>query len=330
MKRALLADIGGTFARFALLSGDVLGPIRTLEVRHHPTVASAIRQMLERDGQALPVECAIFALAGPIKDGCCALTNSSWTVDAAELKDDFGFQEVRLVNDHEVTAWGLPHLSSPDTRLVGPDTPVVGAPMAVLGPGTGLGMACFIPDAGAAHVLASEGGHATLAATNTREEALIGSLRRRFGHVSAERVLSGDGMGNLYSAIAEIDHIRVTPRTAAEITRAAVDGTCPASREALDVFCALLGAVAGNVALTFGARGGMFIGGGIVPRIVDYLIRTAFRERFEAKGRFRPYLAAIPVKVILRPNPAFLGLMALARNGDNAPLGRREPRQAHA
>ena len=135
-------------------------------------------------------------------------------------------------------------------------------------------------------VIASEGGHATLAATSRREDAILDQLRQRFGHVSAERVLSGPGLENLYRAIAAVDEIDVPLRNASEITQAALQGACLTSRAALDMFCAMLGGFAGNVALTYGARGGVYIAGGIAPRILDYLIDSEFRRRFEQKGRF--------------------------------------------
>lgn len=313
MRHVLLADIGGTFARFAVLHGDDLGPVRTLDVRAHATMADALGFFLAGRGDTTPIDVAVVAAAGPVEGGRCALTNSSWIADASALGKEFGIPNVHIVNDQEAVAWGLPRFAPPDTRLIGPDTPVADAPMALLSPGTGLGMACLVPGRPGERVIASEGGHATLAATTSREEALIGVLRRQFGHASAERALSGDGLVNLYRATATIDGVDVVSRTAAEIARAALDGTCITCRKTLDAYCGLLGSVAGNIALLFGARGGVFIGGGIVPRIVEHLARSGFRDQFEAKGRLGRYLAKIPVRVILRPNPAFLGLAVFAR-----------------
>ena len=142
---------------------------------------------------------------------------------------------------------------------------------------------------------------------------MIAHLRERFGHVSVERALSGPGLVNLYQSLAAIDHLSAPPRKPSEITEAALRGSCPTSREALDMFCAMLGTVAGNAALTFDARNGIYIGGGIVPRLSEYLARSQFRARFEAKGRFQSYVAAIPCWVIMHPAPAFLGLQRLAR-----------------
>lgn len=314
MRRVLLADIGGTYARFAVLRGDDLEAVRSLDVHAHATMLDALRSFLVGRAGGVQIEAAILAVAGPVENGRCELTNSPWIADASELSREFGIPSVRIINDQEAAAWGLPHFGLSDTRLIGPDTPVTGAPLALLSPGTGLGMACLVTGPPGARVIASEGGHATLATTTAHEEALIGVLRRQFGHVSAERVLSGGGLVNLYRAIATTDGIGVVPRTAAEITRAGLGGSCATCRGALDTFCALLGSFAGDIALHFGARGGVYIGGGIVPKIVDHLPDTAFRERFEAKGRFERFLAGIPVRVIVRPDPAFLGLATLARS----------------
>ncbi len=312
VKQILLADIGGTNARFAVQRGDNLERVRSLAVRAHATVDDAIRSFLAARCDGARIDAAILAVAGPIEGRRSRLTNSSWVVDADALETKFGIPGVRLINDQEAAAWGLPHFSPSDTCLFGPDTPAAAAPMVLISPGTGLGMACLVPGSHGARVIASEGGHATLAATTTREAALIGHLRNQFGHVSAERALSGPGLVNLYQAVAAVDGIDSFPRTSEDITRAALDGNCAASQLALDAFCALLGAVAGDLALLFGARGGVFIGGGIVPGIVDYFGRSEFRKRFEAKGRLGRYLQAIPVRVIVRPDPTFVGLSALA------------------
>ena len=319
MKRFLLADIGGTRARFALLSDKGLGSVQSLDVGAYGTMGDAVAHFLTAFGEGVPVDDAIIAAAGPVEAGRCVLTNSGWVVADDELKRRFGFRTVRLLNDHEAAAWSLCRLEPSDTILVGPDLPRPGAPMALVGPGTGLGMACYLPGSGQERVVVSEGGHATLAAGTDREAALIGVLRRQFAHVSAERVLSGPGLVNLYQAIAKIDQVEVAPRTSVEVTRGALEGTCVTCRKALDAFCSFLGSVAGDIALLFGARGGVFIGGGIVPRIASHLGGTDFRRRFEAKGRFQDYLAPIPVRIITRPDPAFLGLAALARDGLGGP-----------
>ena len=184
--------------------------------------------------------------------------------------------------------------------------------MAVIGPGTGLGMAGLVRHGGSTTVIATEGGHATLPGLTPREDAVITHLRRWFGHVSAERALSGPGLENLHSAIAAIDDVAVPRRTAAEITRHALERSCPVCVAAVDMFCAMLGTVAGNLALMFRARGGVYISGGIAPRLVNHMMQSEFHARFVAKGRFREYLESIPIAVIVNPDAAFLGLKALA------------------
>ena len=258
------------------------------------------------------IRSAIFAVAGVVTGERCALTNNPWVVDAAELRARFGFTGISIINDFEAIAWSLPHLTGDDLRTVGGREPAAQAPMVVLGPGTGLGVAAYVPREKGGFVLRSEGGHTTMPSGSLREDAIIENLRQRFGHVSAERVLSGHGLENLYRAIASIDVLTVPERTAAEITQAAVEGRCATSRAALDMFCAMLGEVAGNFALSFGAQGGVFIAGGIVPHLRDYLPRSQFRPRFEAKGRMRQYVEAIPVYLILHDDPAFIGLQSLA------------------
>jgi len=311
----LLADIGGTYARFALMAGGRLGAIRTLDVGAHGDVAAAIGRFLDEE-EGPPPGAAVLAVAGPVDGGRCKLVNSSWLVDGAELRARFGFSDVRVVNDHEAAACGLVRLAPADTIDIGGKAERVDAPMVVLGPGTGLGMACRFPRAGGAGVVGSEGGHTTLAAATDREAALIGILRRRFGHVSAERVLSGPGLVNLYEATAELDHIAGGVRMAPEITRAAVAGTCDLCRRTLEAFCLFLGSVAGDVALLFGARGGVFVTGGMVPQFADYVARSDFRRRFEEKGRFASYLGAVPTRIVVRPHFTFLGLQALAEAHD--------------
>jgi glucokinase len=215
----------------------------------------------------------------------------------------------------------LPDLTAEDLYRLGGGASRPGAPMVVLGPGTGLGVAGLVPGSDEAIVVAGEGGHATMAADSHREDAIIEHLRRQFGHVSAERVISGSGLENLYRAVVALDGVAAPQREAAAITKAALDGDCPTSVAALELFCAMLGSFAGNVALTFGARGGVFIAGGIAPRITSFLARSQFRTRFEQKGRFREYLAAIPTSVVIHPAATFVGLKTIAARATDAVAG---------
>ena len=314
-RHRLLGDIGATNVRFALLSNGVLGPIKWFTVADFPRFTDAVTAFLDCHCRHVSVRGALLAVAGPVNNDRCVLTNSAWTIDAPELCAAFSFAKVHILNDFEATALSLPLLTAADLYPVGGGKAVLGTPMAVLGPGTGLGVACFVPGSQSSIVIASEGGHATMAATSDREDAIIAYLRQQFGHVSAERVVSGSGLENIYRAVIAIDRIEAPKRNAAEITNAALDG-CQVARAALDLFCAMLGTFAGNVALMFGARGGVFIAGGIAPRLTEYIARSEFRARFEHKGRFRQYLASIPSSIIVHPAATFMGLRSIAERED--------------
>jgi glucokinase len=306
----LLGDIGATNARFAVLANGAVGPVKSFDVARFARFADAVATFLQGHCQQIEIGKAVLAIAGPVEGNRCVLTNCSWVVDARELYETFGLK-ARIINDFEAVAHSLPSLAAPDLAGLGGGKVQAGAPMAVLGPGSGLGVACLVPSAGKAIVISSEGGHTTLAGANNREDEIIKQLRRRFGHVSTERVVSGDGLENIYQAIIALDGLALAPRSAVDITKCALGGDCRVAHEALATFCAFLGSFAGNVALTFGARGGVYIAGGISPRIVDFLGRSEFRHRFEAKGRLQPYLEAIPSSVIVHPAAAFLGLKSL-------------------
>src|SRR6266436_4422871 len=311
IETVLLGDIGATNARFALLTDGALGPVTWIEVAQYPRFADAVSELLHAQFRETLVTHALFAVAGPVEGERCTLTNCPWIIDGREIRSQFDLGTVRIINDFEATALSLPHLGEQDLGSLGGGRATFGAPMAVLGPGSGLGVAGLLADGPRWIVVASEGGHATLSASSRREDAVLDHLRQRFGHVSAERALSGPGLENLYGAIAALDGIDAPMRDAAEITHAALKENCPTSRAALDMFCAMLGGFAGNTALAYGARGGVYIAGGIVPRILKYLAASEFRQRFEQKGRFRAYLEAIPSQVIVHPAATFLGLQSL-------------------
>jgi glucokinase len=307
----LLGDIGATNARFALFANGVLGAVTSFEVAKFARFADVIAIFLKDRCREFRVKRALLAIAGPVKGERSVLTNSSWVIDTPELRAIFKL-EARIFNDFEAVALSLPWLTPTDLAPIGGGNPAAGAPKAVVGPGSGLGVACLIPRSEKPVVISSEGGHATLAATCEREDRIIGQLRQRFGHVSAERAVSGMGLENIYQAIAALDGVDIPSRSAAEITKSALRSESQVAREALHVFCAFLGSFAGNVALTFGARGGVYVAGGISPRILDFLVRSQFRNRFEAKGRLQSYLETLPSYVITHPAAAFVGLKSLA------------------
>jgi glucokinase len=254
-----------------------------------------------------PRQCAI-GIANPIVGDHVRMTNHHWEFSISAMQAALGLQRFLVINDFTALALSLTSLDAADLRAVGGGQAVPNAPLGLLGPGTGLGVSGLLPAVGgrSAIPLNGEGGHVTLAPVNDLEEQVVRYLRREFGHPSAERALSGSGLVNLYNALCEIDGVKPRPLTPAELT--AQSEADPQCRAAIDLFFSLLGNVAGNLALSLGARGGMYIGGGIVPRLGDRIDRSAFRERFEDKGRFRGYLQAIPVWVVnARMSPALIG-----------------------
>ncbi|HEX6103692.1 MAG TPA: glucokinase [Alphaproteobacteria bacterium] len=307
----LLIDLGATNARFALHrpGGEPEGVLR-IPVAEQPDLVTAIRHYLEQTG-ARPAAGA-FAVASAITGDRVALTNHPWTFSIAETRAVLGLSHLSVINDFTAIALALPRLQPTDVVKVGRGQGRPDAPLAVLGPGTGLGASGLLPTSSGWFAIAGEGGHATLPAMDRREQAILDLLRRRFGHVSAERAVSGQGLQNLYAAVAELSGAAAqTDLAPADIAERGAAGADPVAREALDHFCALLGTVAGNLTLTLGALGGCFIAGGIAPKIQAFLAGSRFRARFEEKGRFHDYMAAIPTWLVIRRTPAFLGLAHL-------------------
>jgi glucokinase len=216
-----------------------------------------------------------------------------------------------VVNDFAAVARAIPCLKRNERYQIGGGKAVANAPVGVLGPGSGLGVGGLISNAGEWLPISGEGGHVTMAPVTIRESAVLDRMRVRFDHVSAERVLSGPGLINLYNTLAEIDGIPARSYASAQIADLGIGEREPHCREAVDIFCAMLGTIAGNLALTLGARGGIYIAGGIVPKLRPAFDASSFRMRFEEKGRLRPYLANIPTYLITQPIPAFIGLAVM-------------------
>jgi glucokinase len=327
----LLADIGGTNARFAWqpATGEPLRDVASLPTREHATLTSAIRHYLAGAGIATPRWCAI-GIANPVTGEHIQMTNHGWSFSTPLLQAELGFERLLVLNDFTAMALALPGLQSHELRQVGGTTAVAGAAMALIGPGTGLGVSGLLPTGaeGGWVPLSGEGGHVSLAPATPREAAALAWLRERHGHASAERAVSGPGLVALHQALASLDGESGIPALPGPtITARALAGADERCAEALALFCAFLGSVAGNLALTLGARGGVYIGGGIVPSLGEAFMRSPFRARFEDKGRFRGYLAAIPVFVIDTPiSPALRGA-ARALDADPA-SGRLRPPQA--
>ena len=304
----LLADIGGTNARFALFDGVTTGAVQVLATAQTGTLESALDEALRRLG-ADRVRGIAACAAGPPRDGEIRLTNCDWVVSEATLSRCCDGGAVVLVNDFTALAAALPALGTTDLLALGGDGAPCGSTRAVLGPGTGLGVSAALSANGREVHVTGEGGHVTLAPTRVSEAAILARLAERFGHVSAERVLSGSGLVNLHLAMHPACGLDESS-DGATISARARDGD-PQARATVAQFCRFLGAVAGDVALTFGAQAGVYIAGGIVPAWGALFDARGFRSGFESKGRYREYLSAIPTWVITAPHPALRGLARL-------------------
>ena len=307
---ALIGDVGGTTARFAL-ADLAQTPPKISNIRDYPSRAyaqscDAIRAYLD-DSKSFPFPgVAVIAVAGPIENGAVRFTNLGWTISQAEL-NELGIPHAMLLNDFEALALSTLRLEAGDLHALGnAGEGIADGTVAIIGPGTGFGASALVRGGGHAVAMATEGGHASFAPADETECEILRLLARKFPHVSIERILSGPGLQNLHEALDEIDGIADGTHEPDEITRRALAGEATFLRT-LQRFCAILGSVAGDVALSYGARGGVFIAGGIAPAILPFLEKSEFRSRFEAKGRFGAYLRAIPTRVILHDHAAFLG-----------------------
>ena len=318
----LLADVGGTNARFGWQDGPgaPIGDVMVLPCAEYETLAEAITTYLGRLGRGTPRACGI-AIANPVTGDQIRMTNHHWAFSISALQAQCGFDRLRVLNDFTALALALPHLPAESLRQVGGGQAVPQAAIGLIGPGTGLGVSGLVPDGrGGWSPLEGEGGHVTLAGRTPREHGVLQWLDARYGHASGERAVCGQGLVDVHLALQSMDAPQqpAQPRTAAQIVQGALEQGDAQCREAVDLLCAFLGTAAGNLALTLGARGGVYIGGGIVPRLGAAFAQSPFRARFEDKGRFKDYLAAIPVFVIdADPSPALLGAASAL---DGAPL----------
>ncbi len=304
----LVGDIGGTNARFGTIAGpgSKLEQVQNLACADYVGPREAIEHYIALTGLPRPRWCA-FGIANPVDGDAVRMTNHAWAFSIRQLQADLGLTRLLVLNDFTALALALPALAPADLVQVGGGNPVPHKAIGLIGPGTGLGVSGLVPCGDHYTAIEGEGGHVTLAACDAREAALVATLTARFPHVSAERVLSGPGLVSLYEAHATLADRPCEPLTAAEVSARGLAGSCPLCAAALASFCAMLGTVAADLALMLGAKGGVYIGGGIVPRLGDFFARSPFRTRFEHKGRFSDYLARIPTYVIRAPYPALLG-----------------------
>jgi glucokinase len=312
---SLIADVGATNVRLALVGADSgFQRVRVLSCKDYASIQDAIGAYLDdelRSTEMRRVKAAALAIAAPVRDDQVTLTNHPWSFSKSGLRQELALERLHVVNDFTAVAVAIPHLTPDDCNQIGGGTALASAPIGVIGPGSGLGVGGLVSMTGGWLPLSGEGGHVTMMAATARESAVLDRMRERFDHVSAERILSGPGLVNLYTVLAEMGGAPAAPYTSAQITDPLTGERDQYCRETVDMFCAMLGTIAGNLALTLGALGGIYIAGGIVPKLGMRFSASTFREQFENKGRMRPYLARIPTYVVTHPFPAFLGLAKL-------------------
>jgi glucokinase len=307
----LIADIGGTYARFALETArGEFTQIASLRCADFPDFRAAVTAYLN---SILPtrVEHAAVAIANPVSGDQISMTNYHWHFSIEETRQQLGLDTLMIVNDFTALAMALPRLGGKDVRQIGGGEADKRSVIGLLGPGSGLGVSGLIPSGDGWISLGSEGGHTSFSARDEREIAILRHAWKQFDHVSFERLVSGPGMELIYRALAERAGVPAQNLAAPDITQRALDQIDPVCEETLEVFCIMLGTAAANLAVTLGALGGIYIGGGIVPRLGEYFDRSPFRKRFEEKGRFSRYVATIPTFVITAEHATFVGASAI-------------------
>lgn len=324
----LLADIGGTFARLALETAP--GRFEAIQVYRCDDfggVETLVRTYVDAYSPGR-IAHAAFALANPIGGDIVKITNREWTFSIEAVRRALGLQTLLVVNDFTALAMSLPSLGVDEKRQIGGGVAVPKSVIGVLGAGSGLGVSGLIPTADGFVTLATEGGHVNFAPFDQREFAILQFAWQEWTHVSAERILSGPGMELVYRALAAHRGGDVVPLTSEAIIDAALNGNDALCRETLECYCGMLGTFSANLAVTLGAFGGIYIGGGLVRRFSDFLEHSPFRERFEAKGRFASYVAQIPTYIITAQHPVFHGVSTIlseylrGRSGDNSLMER--------
>lgn len=311
----LVADIGGTNARFAVhdVASDELSKVIVMSVADHPTFMGALQHLLDQVRQedhwkAFPLE-ACLAVACPVDRELISFTNSDWKFTHSELTETLHDIPVQVINDFSAVAWSIPELKPFEWHQIGGMNPKPDKPIAILGPGTGLGVCTLVPVKGGYKVVDGEGGHIDFAPVNSREIEILRVLKTRYERVSVERLLSGSGIVNIYQSLCAIDSTDVIHQSAQQITEAAIEVGDEVALETLSIFCQILGSTASNLALISNAKGGVYIAGGIVLRFLEFIQSSEFRHRFEDKGRFKSYVENIPVRVILKQHLGLFGAL---------------------
>lgn len=305
----LVSDIGGTNARFALVGDDGWPEDeKNLKTKDFPGVAEAASAFLA--GRS--VDGVVLVVAGPVEDDRIALTNCPWVFSLEGTRTALGVDRLIAINDFVAQALSIPRLNPSDCVKLGGGEALDDRPIAVIGPGTGLGVAGLLKVDGVYRPIATEGGHVAFAPKDEVEAAVLGLLRERFGHVSNERLLSGPGLVNLAEALAKLRGADLSAESPADVVTRADEGACPICIEAIERFCDLLGAAAGDLALTYGARGGVYLTGGMVSHLGRHFDTARVLRTFVDKGRFEDYLGAIPLMRVLRTDTGLIGAAAVA------------------
>ncbi len=310
---SLVADIGGTNVRFALVQPGTTATQheQILRCDDFAGPVEAVRHYLSLVGEP-EIRVAVFDVATAVTGDLIRLTNGPWSFSVVATRDALGLERLHVINDFTALALAVPILEAGETRKIGGGEAVAETAIGVIGAGTGLGVSGLLWHAGRWLAVQGEGGHVAFSPVTQREDAILGVLRRHYGsHISVERFLSGMGLTNIYRALCELDGTEPRALTPAQITDAALGGVDQRALETVEIFCAALGTAASNLAVTLGARSGIFIGGGIVPRLGALFDGSAFRQRFEDKGRFSRYASAIPTYVIVAETPSLRGLATL-------------------
>jgi len=309
----IVADIGGTNARFAVVdrSTETIALVTHYAVAEYDQFIDALQNFLQKVAEsaawsAYP-DAACFALAGPVVGDRMKFTNSNWQIDKHEITSLLQGTAVSLINDFSAVGYAVSHLNAKDSIEICAGTAQPQAPIVVLGPGTGLGVGTIVPSSCGYEVLAGEGGHVDFAPVDKTDALIFDYLRDRHGRVSAERVLSGIGIETIYTVLSLKAGTNASLQTAVEISAAATNQSDRIAIETLQVFCRCLGSMAGNLALTVGAKGGVYIAGGIVPQFIEFFLASDFKQRYFAKGRVSPFLDGIPVRLIIREDVGLFG-----------------------
>jgi glucokinase len=326
MTELVVVDIGGTHARFAIatIGGDgaiALSAPETLRTVDHASFQTAWEAFRSRCGGTLP-RAVSMAIAGPVDGDVIRFTNNPWIIRPALVEAKLGVDRFTIVNDFAAVAHAVARAEDSEfLHLAGPDQPLGrNGTISVIGPGTGLGVAHVWRDGTKYRVQATEGGHIDFAPRDSIEDAILARLRGRHNRVSVERVVAGPGIVEIYQTLAAIEHRALPERGAIAIWTAGQDGSDSLAAAAVDRFCLSLGSVAGDITLAQGGFAGVVIAGGLGYRIRDTLLNSGFAERFRAKGRFESLMAAIPVKLIVHPQPGLFGAAAAFADQHGASL----------